>query len=40
MLPEHLDLLDTLPKTSTGKLDRQALSQLAVHHWQHTTRGT
>jgi acyl-coenzyme A synthetase/AMP-(fatty) acid ligase len=26
MIPERFELLDTLPKTSTGKVDRQALS--------------
>ena len=33
MVPERLELLTTLPKTSTGKIDRRALAQLAAEHW-------
>jgi amino acid adenylation domain-containing protein len=29
MVPEHIELRDVLPKTSTGKVDRQALSVVA-----------
>jgi acyl-coenzyme A synthetase/AMP-(fatty) acid ligase len=27
MIPESVDILDELPKTSTGKIDRQVLSR-------------
>jgi amino acid adenylation domain-containing protein len=39
MVPDRLERLDALPKTSTGKIDRQALTQLAAEHWTHATTG-
>jgi amino acid adenylation domain-containing protein len=40
MVPERVELLECLPKTSTGKVDRRALTELAQQHWTHaTTRG-
>jgi amino acid adenylation domain-containing protein len=37
MIPERIDLLGELPKTSTGKLDRQSLTQLAIEQWSQTS---
>ena len=30
MIPEHIDILEVLPKTSTGKIDRQTLTKKAI----------
>jgi acyl-coenzyme A synthetase/AMP-(fatty) acid ligase len=30
MIPESFEILEMLPKTSTGKIDRQALSTVSV----------
>ena len=30
MVPEHIDIIDVLPKTSTGKIDRQTLTKQAI----------